>query len=178
MLPPSSVLWVVTSCSVVVGYQRFRGPCPTTTLNGVTTQKTSTWICNLLTVGVLPISAINNNKGHSGLGHTYHLSFPILILQTDKHKKAFNVSKERCLLFTVPFLWVILFVAYFNVPYQHLKGGTDGNVSLEQTFTGCVQDRSQMYRTKAQAISMWNRVSYAICTYSSLTKLQRPASRF
>jgi len=46
------VFWVVTPCSVVVRYQRFRGPrClylhpegPTTTLHGVTTQKTSTWI--------------------------------------------------------------------------------------------------------------------------------------
>jgi len=48
------VFWLVTPCSVVVGYQRFRGPCclhlhplkrwyPTTTLNGVTNQKTSTW---------------------------------------------------------------------------------------------------------------------------------------
>jgi hypothetical protein len=48
------VFWVVTPCSVVVGYQRFRGSCcrhlhgplerwyPTTTLHGFTTQKTST----------------------------------------------------------------------------------------------------------------------------------------
>jgi len=48
------VFWVVTPCSEVVGYQRFRGPCcihlqgevkrwyPTITLHGVTTQKTST----------------------------------------------------------------------------------------------------------------------------------------
>jgi hypothetical protein len=52
--------WVVTPCSVVVGYHSFRGPCclhlqgewrqhgrlkrwyPPTTLHGVTTQKSST----------------------------------------------------------------------------------------------------------------------------------------
>jgi len=46
------VFWIVTPCNVVVGYQRFRSLClpnllvwplkcwyPTTTLNGVTTQK-------------------------------------------------------------------------------------------------------------------------------------------
>jgi len=51
------VLWVVTPCSVVVGYQHFKGPSPwrwrqhgppkrypTTTLHGVTNQKTSIWI--------------------------------------------------------------------------------------------------------------------------------------
>jgi hypothetical protein len=45
------VLWVVTSCSVEVGYQRFGGPCchhlqgedPTTSLHGVITQKNWTW---------------------------------------------------------------------------------------------------------------------------------------
>jgi len=43
LLPPSSG-WRVTPCSVVGGYQHFRGPCySTTTLHGVTTQKTSTW---------------------------------------------------------------------------------------------------------------------------------------
>jgi len=26
MLPPCSVFWIVMPCSVVVGYQRFRGP--------------------------------------------------------------------------------------------------------------------------------------------------------
>jgi len=54
------VFWVVTPCIVVVGYQSFGGPCclhlqgdgrqhgspkrwrPTTTLHGITTQKTST----------------------------------------------------------------------------------------------------------------------------------------
>jgi hypothetical protein len=58
------VFWVVTPCSVVAGYQRFRGPCclrlhsadggskvlrklvsyHNTTLHGVTTHKTWTWI--------------------------------------------------------------------------------------------------------------------------------------
>jgi hypothetical protein len=36
------VFWVVTPCSVVVRYQRFGVWYPITTLNGVTTQKTST----------------------------------------------------------------------------------------------------------------------------------------
>jgi hypothetical protein len=50
------VFWIVTPCGIVVGYQRFGGPCclhlqgemkapkrwyPSTTLHGVTTQKTS-----------------------------------------------------------------------------------------------------------------------------------------
>jgi hypothetical protein len=39
------VFWVVLPFNVVVGYQRFWGPWlpPSETLNGVTTQKTSTW---------------------------------------------------------------------------------------------------------------------------------------
>jgi hypothetical protein len=38
------VFWVVTPCSVVLGYQRYRPLFyPFTTLDGVTTQKTSTW---------------------------------------------------------------------------------------------------------------------------------------
>jgi hypothetical protein len=49
------VFWVITPCSVVLGYQLVRGPyClhlqgplkrwyPTTTLHGITTQKNSTW---------------------------------------------------------------------------------------------------------------------------------------
>jgi len=29
MLPPSSLIWLVTPCNIVVGYKRFRGPqCP------------------------------------------------------------------------------------------------------------------------------------------------------
>jgi len=64
MMVQVDVFWVVTRCNVVVGYQRFRGPCCfhlsgcdavyvvtghqrfryfTTTLHGVITQKTSTW---------------------------------------------------------------------------------------------------------------------------------------
>jgi hypothetical protein len=44
------VFWVVTQYSVVVGYQRFRGPwCSTTILQGVTTQKTSTCIVFIMT---------------------------------------------------------------------------------------------------------------------------------
>jgi hypothetical protein len=52
----AEVFWVMTTCSVVVGYQCFRGPCClhfqhgplkrlylTTTLKDVTTQKTSTY---------------------------------------------------------------------------------------------------------------------------------------
>jgi hypothetical protein len=44
----ASIFWVVTPCSVVVGYQCFRVPrcrhLHNTKLHGVTTQKTSTWI--------------------------------------------------------------------------------------------------------------------------------------
>jgi hypothetical protein len=39
------VFWGVTQCSVVVGYQRFRGPCclhPTIIPYGITPQETST----------------------------------------------------------------------------------------------------------------------------------------
>jgi len=51
-----AVYWVVTSCSVVVEYQHFRGPCclclqgkvkcwyPATTPHSITTQKTLTWM--------------------------------------------------------------------------------------------------------------------------------------
>jgi hypothetical protein len=37
------IFWVVTQCSVVVGYRRFRGVCwyPTASLSGVTTQNST-----------------------------------------------------------------------------------------------------------------------------------------
>jgi len=35
----------LTPCSVVLGYERFRGWNPTTTLHGVTTLKNKTWRC-------------------------------------------------------------------------------------------------------------------------------------
>jgi hypothetical protein len=37
------VFWVVTPCNVVVGYQILKRRYPTTKLHGVTTQKNSTW---------------------------------------------------------------------------------------------------------------------------------------
>jgi hypothetical protein len=50
-----TVFWFMTPCSVVVRYEYLRGPCclhlqgeHTTILHGVTTQKTSTWICRVL----------------------------------------------------------------------------------------------------------------------------------
>jgi len=66
------VFWVMTSYSVVVGwYQRFKGPCcengplqrwyPTTTLHGVTTQKTSTWLIILLPHIKKLLESINKN---------------------------------------------------------------------------------------------------------------------
>jgi hypothetical protein len=54
-----AVFWVVTQCSDVVGYKLFRGPYSlhleaeegsvrSTSLHGVTTQKTATWIFNVI----------------------------------------------------------------------------------------------------------------------------------
>jgi len=38
------IFWVVTSCSIVVRCQRFKGPCcPHLQGHGVTTHKTTTW---------------------------------------------------------------------------------------------------------------------------------------
>jgi hypothetical protein len=73
------VFGVVAPCSVVVEYQRFRGPCylylqsedggsivlrnvgilPTTTIRCVTTQKTSTWICWIYSAASLHITLIS-----------------------------------------------------------------------------------------------------------------------
>jgi len=57
-----NVFWVVTPCSVVVGYRCFRGSCchgplkcwyATTTLHGIATQKILTW--NITTMKALKL---------------------------------------------------------------------------------------------------------------------------
>jgi len=56
------VCWIVTPCSVVVGYQRSRGPCwlcVHLTLHGVTTQKTSTWNITAMKVSKLASEILN-----------------------------------------------------------------------------------------------------------------------
>jgi hypothetical protein len=91
------VFWVVTPCSIVVGYQRFKCPyclqiqcvplkCwyPTTTPQGVTTQKTSIWnitaMKNLKSGNFILFPSINKKSQHTNwnfsticYGHTDYL---------------------------------------------------------------------------------------------------------
>jgi hypothetical protein len=74
------VVWVVTLCSVTVGHQRFRSPCclhlqverwcPTTTLHGVTIQKTSTW-----NITAVKVSKLASCWGEFGQSHDITASY-------------------------------------------------------------------------------------------------------